>query len=252
MPTDGSFDQPGDHPSQKSRILAVIEKSTGPSPWYWATFPNVVSHARQRFVWAYHGDSGDLAYLVTLSLEQEPNTPRLALNTFCVPFLISPNLLGIWCPEPGGLRVMCFDPDQLAAFPIEEIVGWFKQSNDRVYSRTAPVAEFEVGRRFPEGTHRLEIPEVFHTVDELIAVGSYPARTREDSACAVYVVYPQAGLVEVVPQKWFTASQYDVGRQWISRVTRSNDHRFIGEAVRVGKFQLTPDGQQIDQWIEKA
>ncbi len=252
MPTDGSSDRASDRSSQKSRVLAAIEKSTGPSPWYWATFPTVVSHARQKFVWTYHGDSGELAYLVTLALEQEPNTPRLALNTFCVPFLVSPNLLGIWCPEPGGLRVMCFDPDQLAAFPLEEIVGWFKQSNDRVYSRTAPAAEFEVGRRFPEGTHKIDVPAAFHTVDEVIAVGSYPARTREDSACAVYVVYPQAGLVEVVPQKWFTASQYEVGRQWISRVTRSDDHRFVGEAVRVGKFQLTPDGQQIAEWIEKA
>ncbi len=251
MPNDGSPSQGGDKPSHKSRLLAAIEKSIGPSPWYWATFPAVMSHARQKFVWTYHGDSGDLSYLVTLSLEQEPNTPRLALNTFCVPFLIEPNLLGIWCPEPGGLRVMCFDPDGLAAFPIEEIVGWFKQSNDRVYSRTAPVAEFEVGRRFPEGTHKIEVPGIFHTVDELIAVGSFPARTREDSACAVYVVYPQAGLVEVVPQKWFTASQFDVGRQWISRVTRGDDHRFIGEAVRVGKFQLTPDGLQIGEWIEK-
>jgi len=43
-----------------------------------------------------------------------------------------------------------------------------------------------------------------------------------------------------------------VGRQWISRVTRSEDHRFVGEAAREGKFQLTPDGQQIAEWIEKA
>ena len=248
MPNDGSSDRP----PQKSRLLAAIEKATGPSPWYWATFPTVVSHARQKFVWTHHGDSGDLAYLVTLSLEQEPDNPRLALNTFCVPFLIPPNRLGIWCPEPGGLRVMCFDPDQLAAFPIEEIVGWFKQSNDRVYSRTAPVAEFEVGRRFPEGTHKIEVPEAFHTVDEVIAVGSYPARTKAEAASAVYVVYPQAGLVEVLPQQWFTASQYEVGRQWISRVTRSEDHRLVGEAVRIGKFQLTADGQQVAEWIEKA
>jgi len=27
----------------KIRLLAGIEKSTGPSPWYWATFPSVVS-----------------------------------------------------------------------------------------------------------------------------------------------------------------------------------------------------------------
>jgi len=243
---------PEERPSEKTRILAAIEKATGPSPWYWETFPTVVTHSRQRLVWTYHGNTGELAYLVTLSLEQEPNRPRLALNTFCVPFLISPNLLGVWCPEPGGLRVMCFDPDQLAAFAIEEIVGWFKQSNDRVYSATAPTDEFEVGRRFPEGTHKIEIPECFHSLDEVIAVGSYPAMTRGDAACAVYVLYPQAGLVEVIPQKWFTAEQYEVGRQWISRVTRSQRHQLIGEAVRVGKFVLTPDGQQVAEWVEKV
>ena len=131
---------PEERPSEKTRLLAAIEKATGPSPWYWETFPTVVGQSRQRFVWTYHGTTGELAFLVTLSLEQEPNRPRLALNTFCVPFVIAPNLLGIWCPEPGGIRVMCFDPDQLAAFAIEEIVGWFKQSNDRVYSSTAPAA----------------------------------------------------------------------------------------------------------------
>jgi hypothetical protein len=243
---------PEERPSEKARILSAIEKAPGPSPWYWETFPLVVSHSRQRFVWTYHGSSGELAYLVTLALEQEPERPRLVLNTYCVPFPAGPNLLGIWCPEPGGLRVMCFDPDQLPAFPIEEVVGWFKQSNDRVYCSAAPLDEFEIGKRYPEGTHKLEIPECFRSMDELIAVGSYPARSRSDAACAVYVVYPQAGLVEVIPQKWFTAEQYEVGRQWISRVTRSPGHHLVGEAVRVGKFQLTPDGQQVAEWIEKV
>jgi len=35
------------------------------------------------------------------------------------------------------------------------------------------------------------------------------------------------------------------------RVTRGQDHRFVGEAVRVGKFQLTPDGQQIANGLKK-
>jgi len=99
----------------------------------------------------------------------------------------------------------------------------------------------------------VEVPEPFRSLDELLLLTSYPARTRDDAACAVYVLYPQAGLVEVVPQKWFTPNQYDVGRQWISRVARDPDsQRILGEAVRVGNFQLTEDGKQVETWLSRA
>ena len=38
----------------------------------------------------------------------------------------------------------CFDPDQLKSFSLAEIAGWFKHSSDRIYSATAPFADFEV------------------------------------------------------------------------------------------------------------
>jgi len=143
-----------------------------------------VSHGseprRQKFVWTYHGDSGDLAYLVTLSLEQEPENPAPGAEHVLRSIFDRAELARNLVSGTSGLRVMCFDPDQLAAFPIEEIVGWFKQSNDRVYARTAPAAEFEVGRPLSGRHAQARNPEAFHTVDEVVAVGSYPARTRED------------------------------------------------------------------------
>ena len=63
--------------------------------------------------------------------------------------------------------------------------------------------------------HKIEVPSELQTVDELIIPTSYPAKRPDDPAFALYVVYPNAGLVEVLPQKWFTASQYQVGKQWI-------------------------------------
>jgi len=58
-----------------------------------------------------------------------------------------------------------------------------------------------------EGMHKVEVPSELAGVDELIVPTSYPAKTSDDPAFALYVVYLQAGLVEVLPQKWFTASQ---------------------------------------------
>ena len=74
------------------------------------------------------GIKGPIAHLVTLGLEQEPDKARLALNTYCRPFLLPPHFIGIWCPEGRNIRLTCFDPDQLKSFDLAEVAGWFKPS----------------------------------------------------------------------------------------------------------------------------
>jgi hypothetical protein len=237
---------------QSARLRQQLEQTVGPTPWYWKTFPAFRSRAGQRFVWTHHGEEGPLGYLVSLALEQEPEKPRLALNTYCRPFLTPPNLLGIWCPEGRSLRVTCFDPDQLKAFDISEVAGWFKQSSDRIYAGTSPLAEVEVPLQLTAGTHKIEIPKELATVDELIVPTSYKAMSNDDPAFALFVLYLQAGLVEVLPQQWFTAAQYQVGKQWISRAARDEgSHRIFGECFGVGTFLLEEDGRRLAEWIDK-
>lgn len=236
----------------KTRQQEIIQKAVGPAPWYWKTFPEVNGASRQPLAWRFHGNDGELAYLVTLALQHEPDTPRLALNTYSCPFLIPSGKLGIWCPEPNSIRLVCFDPDQLAAFPLTEIAGWFKRSNDRMYATTPPIDEFDIPNGLGAGTQKIAIPEPFRALDELMLITSYPAGKPSDPAAAIFVLYPQAGLVEVLPQRWFTAEKCDIGYQWISRVARDPvTHRIVGEAVRTGTFELTDDGCDIATWIEK-
>ena len=236
-----------------SAIRQQLERTVGPSPWYWNTFPAFRSLAGQRFTWTHHGEQGPVGYLVTLTLEQEPEQPRLALNTYCRPFLVPPNYLGIWCPEGRSLRLTCFDPDQLKAFDLAEVAGWFKQSSDRIYTATPPVADFDVPLALGPGMHKIEVPAELAAVDELIVPSSYKALSNDDPAFALFVFYLQAGLVEVLPQKWFTAAQYDVGPQWISRAGRDADsHRIFGECFGVGTFLLEEDGCRLAEWVDRT
>src|SRR5262249_8969569 len=145
-----------------------VARAIGPVPWYWQTFPMLTSTAGQRFEWRHQGQEGPLAYVVTLALAQQPGHTRLALNTYCRPFLVPPSQLGLWCPEGRHLRFTCFDPDSLKAFDLAEIAGWFKQSPDRIYSRTAPVAEFGLPLDLGPGVHKMEVPPEFAAVEELI------------------------------------------------------------------------------------
>jgi len=234
------------------RLQDVLAHTIGPTPWYWQTFPAITSVARHRFDWNHQGKGGPVGYVVTLNLEQEPDKPRLALNSYCRPFFVAPSRLGIWCPEGRSVRLACFDPDTLQAFDIAELAGWFKQSSDRIYAHTAPVAEFEVPLGLPAGTHTIDVPPEFAGTEELIIPTSYKAVTTDDPAFALFVLYLHAGLVEVLPQKWFTAAQYRVGQQWITRAARdAESHRIIGECHGVGTFLLEEDGCRLERWLHK-
>jgi hypothetical protein len=236
-----------------ARARKILSQTVGPAPWYWETFPKVRSRSGQTFVWRHHGTEGAVAHLVTLGLEQDPQSIRVALNTYCRPFLVPPDLLGIWCPEGRNIRLTCFDPDELKAFDVAEVAGWFKQSAERIYSLTAPIADFEVPLSLGPGTRKLDVPAKLRAVDELIVPTSYKAMSNDDPAFALFVFYLQAGLVEILPQKWFTASQYRVGQQWIPRVARDlESHRLIGECFGVGTFLLEEDGCRLAEWVEKS
>jgi hypothetical protein len=235
------------------RIRALLQQTVGPAPWYWESFPAIAGAAGQHFVWQYHGAAGALAYLVSLSLSTEPDVPRLALNTYVRPFLVQGSRFGVWCPQGRYIRMAMFDAEQLKTFHFEDVAGWFKQSTERIYSATAPVADFEFDGMLPSGTHAVEFPPEFRWVDEMHLVSSYPAKSKEEPHAAVYVVYPAAGLVEVLPQRWFTAKDFDIGYQWISRVTRDPvTHRLVGEGVRIGGFELTEDGCNLAERFEIA
>ena len=233
-----------------SRLREVLARAIGPAPWYWKTFPQVDSG--QRLTWVHHGSEGPLGYVVSLAAEHEPDKARLALNTYCRPFFVPPAQLGIWCPEGRSIRLTCFGPDQLKPFDLAEIAGWFKPSSERIYAATAPVADFEIPLGLDPGLHKIEVPAELQSVDELIVPTSYPAKEKDAPAFALYIFYLQAGLVEVLPQQWFTSSQYQVGKQWITRAVRDPEsHRIFGECFGVGSFLLQEDGCRLDQLIQK-
>ena len=232
------------------QLNKLVQSTTGPAPWFWETFPEVCGGGTRRYRWRFHGQEEGLKLVVTLHGEGEPDKPRLALNTFCRPFSIEPGKLGVWYPEGRTLRFACFEPDRLQAFGFEEIAEWFSASDERLYSATPSLAEFKVSTELGAGTHALEVPVSFHAVDEVLAPCNYKALTRGDPAAAIFVVYPQAGLVEVLPQSWITVESYDIAKHWITRAARDPEtHRIVGELSKAGVFELAENGVELSRWL---
>jgi len=235
-----------------AEIRKQLQTTIGPAPWYWKTFPSFRSPEGRLFRWVHQGNQGSVAFVVVLARENE-QAARLALNTYCRPFLLTPGRIGIWSPEGPNIRIVVFDADSLQAFDLAEIAGWFKQSSERVYAATPPIAEFEIPLSLAPGMHSITIPRDLASIDELIVPTSYKALSSTDPAFALFVLYLQAGLVEVLPQKWFTTAHYAVGKQWISRAARDRDsHRIFGECYGVGAFLLEEDGCRLADWIDRA
>jgi hypothetical protein len=210
-----------------------------------------VGASGRRYRWSYHGEQEAIASLVTLVPRDEPASTRLALNSYCWPFLLSPGRLGLWCNEPRYIRLLAFELDALAAFPLHDIAGWFNKSQERVYSATPPLAEMELPWDLPAGSQPIAVPQEFRGVEELLIISSYKAAAKEEAANALFALRPAAGTVEVLPQKWFTAAKYDIGRQWLARVARDPaTGRLVGEGVRIGKFELDDAGTDVARWLE--
>jgi hypothetical protein len=209
-------------------------------------------------VWNYHGEQGPVGYLVTLNPRSDPKQTVLALNTYCRPFLFSRSMLGIWCPEAPTavhsaphLRIACFEPEKLEPFPLEHIAGWFKQSNERIYSATAPLAEIELSCDLPAGGHSLDVPPELKPAPELLLVSNYPAKSKDEPASAIFRFRPKEGTVQVLPQTWYTAAHYDRGYQWIARVVEDPvSGRIIGGGVRIQNFELAENGCDLGRWLE--
>jgi len=239
--------------SLPEQLNKLVQSTTGPAPWFWETFPEVRGGGSRRYRWRFHGQQEGLNFLVTLHGEGEPEKPRLALNTYCRPFSIDNEKIGVWCPEGRTLRFVCFEPDRMQTFGFEEIAGWFTASSERMYAATAPAAEFEVSTELEAGTHTIEVPPNFRAVravNEVLAPTSYKTLAKSDPALAIFVVYPQAGLVEVLPQNWITGETYDIANHWITRAARDPEkHRIVGELSRVGVFELEEDGRAFGRWL---
>jgi hypothetical protein len=236
--------------SLPEQLTKLVQSTTGPSPWFWETFPEARGGGVRRYRWRFHGQEEGLNYLVTLHGEGEPDKPRLALNTLCRPFMIDEGRMGVWCPEGRELRFVCFELDRLQTFGLEEIAGWFSPSSERIYAATAPAGEFFVSINMGAGIHSIVVPECFRTLDELLTPTNLPTVERDDPALAIFVVYPQAGLLEVLPQNWITRVNYDLTSHWITRAARDPEtHRIAGELLRVGVFELADNGRDFSRWL---
>lgn len=235
--------------SYEKVAIETITKAIGPAPWYWETFPQIKSSAGETFLWMFHGTTGENAYQVSLNKNNQPDDIKIVLNTYTRAFAIGDNHLGIWYSRNQRISIQCFDLDLLQSFRLSDIPIDFKDSKLPYYSLSKHTSELSFDSNLEEGTYHLHIADEFKKINEILIVDSYGS---DHAAYAVFSISPRDEVYKILPQKWFNGDSFDLGYQWITRITRHpNSGRLIGDGIRIGAFELNDSGTELSRWLNK-
>lgn len=225
----------------------AIRKAIGPAPWYWETFPEIKTDSGSRYLWSIQEKQGSNTHNVSLRKFNQTDEMKILLNTHTRPFLIGKHYLGIWFSRNDKITLRCFDLDKMPSFKSDDIPDNFYKLFEPYYCIGKYISEITIDSRSREGIHNLHVPEEFKMMDEILLVGSYHA---ESAAYAIYLINPKEEKFEVKPQKWFSRNEFDIGYQWIARITRHpQSKKIIGDGVRICAFELKDNGCDLDRWF---
>lgn len=231
--SDRTFDE-----AERKRVEHVIAALVGPSPWYIRTFP--LSHIGANASWAEPGSPTGAAVLK----RDGPVAQRaiLAIPMYARPLLVG-ELLLCWIERGDLFYAELYDPSALSG------LGEHVLSSDPAsasWSATPPIASVQMPARLAAGRH--SAPRCPRAGDREVFMIARGDRDQQDDepAASIHIWRPAAGVVEVLPQRWFRADRYDLGYQWITRVGRDPvSARLVGDGIRIGPFELDPTGTEL-------
>jgi hypothetical protein len=138
-----------------------------------------------------------------------------------------------------------YDLDELEPLQFEPtlVSNLLRDQRQLVLASRPPIARLVLPPALAQGVHAGYQLREADELDEvlLVADGSDP----NVAAYLVYVWRPRLGQVEVLPQRWFTARDFDLGYEWITRVARDpKTGRLIGDGTRIAPFELDRSGMR--------
>jgi hypothetical protein len=246
---------PGTNPKEPTddALLALLSKTPGPAPWYWQTFP-VFEKSTQPLTWRLDKSKPYADFAVRLGPHTDSDRIGLALAMYTTAFALPPDLLGLHFPDGPAIRVVAIDPDALECLPAAEFIA--RSHDQRGFASSGGVlAEFTIDANLESGEHAITLPAAFAGLRELLIV-AHCAKTPQSAGDPILEIgdgaAPDSRRLRIMPQEWFNPDSFDLGYQWITRVTRDPESgRIVGDGIRLpSAFMLTQDGRRLDRWIE--
>lgn len=217
-------------------VKESLQNAPGPMPWYWNDLPEIMGHIWKR------DDSGEIHLIAESSQEC-----KLIICMYTRVIVSLPSYIIAWYGKNDRMHIDVLDISDLGSLKSVE-------SGERNSYRKYPyvfhndsVQSLQIDKSLPEGIYPMAIPQTLEIIPEIFLIGS----TRSEKGCyTIFIVNTHDRTVQVLPQKWFTGDAFDIGYEWITKVTRhSETNRLIGTGIRIKDFMLSEDGCYLDRWI---
>ena len=230
----------------KKRLQILIDNAPGPSPWY---LSGRMLHSGLRWE-----DAGKEAPLIgKMVLKTHDDKILMVLDLYCYTLELKSNKLLIWYEqlaktafESGLVHFHVIELDKLE--PIEDVTLACKSIN-RLYYKGGDAIIFKF-KSLNEGKHQIDLSASIKELDELLILAHTKSGNIKQENLAIYRLLPNENLVEVLPQDWFNAGNFDYGYQWVTRVVRNDTtQKICGDGIRMGSFILDPTNRQVERWL---
>lgn len=233
-------------PPPEGSSYDALKHCVGPSPWYWQTFPRMVSSAGAAFEWIFEKEK---MYVALRECGCEDRA-RVVIGTYVRPFLVDHGLLGLWFPRGNGVFMECFDLDKLGEFKIKRIGPIEHNVATPFYLQGTSECAVQFAIPATHVVQRVSFPREFSSIEELLLIAGSPGHDQSKPAATLLSIRPRQGELESFPQLWFTGTKFDLGYQWLTRVTRHpQTNRIIGDGIRIRPFVLAEDNMNIESWL---
>lgn len=141
--------------------------------------------------------------------------------------------------------VRSYPVDQLEEFPEDKIINYGYAGE--LHTTIQKPSEFRFTVPFESQTMEVLFPPKFK------AWGRFLLFITGDSMEKWYLldIDTEQDKVKVVPQNWFNKPDtHESGYEWLMYAVRDpKDGRIYGEAMRMGIFELSEDGCELERWV---
>lgn len=247
-------------PFARLAIGKALRSAPGPSPWYLERPGTEIRRGEKLLRWVSAGSSSGSA---GKSLLVTADGRALAVTDFCcyVRGLPGERILA-WYSEgeatgripPHSMRFRVFDITRLV--PISDLPAACANLGfqSRFYAATGEVASIAIPTALEDGVHGVALPQAMRDAGELLVLAESTApgtpEERDDKTrLRLWILEPEGGRLEIIPQDWYNKGAFDFGYQWVTRMARLPNGDIVGEGIRLGAFRLDKTKRRIAEWF---
>lgn len=156
--------------------------------------------------------------------------------------------------EDLSIKFFIIDISRLETITDPEEIAKKLNQNNKIGLIGSPIAELTLKTTLNFGIHKLDIPEDFKCLGEILLLAKSNAIGQESNywdkmSLSLFILDCKKETVEIIPQDWFNKGSFDFMYQWPTRLKREEtSNKIYGDGIRIRAFKLAENKREVEEW----